>query len=147
MQQAVNALLAGFTAPEPFVTVVRVLLVIFLVFGALDAIQTAEQDKVIQMELEELQRRDPAAVKGLLRKFGGRIPVTADVQQQAAAMRDQARQGLLTQGLNAAGMAAGPLTSAVQAEAQQDQAFSKSQSEAMQSLMLLQALKAKGAGG
>lgn len=52
----------------------------------LEAIHTAQRDRVIQLELEELQRRDPAAVRGLLRTFGGRIPVTADIMRQADAM-------------------------------------------------------------
>lgn len=53
---------------------------------AMAAIHTAERDRVIQLELEEMQRREPAALRGLLRRFGGRVPLTAAVQGQADAM-------------------------------------------------------------
>lgn len=53
---------------------------------AITSIHTEARDRVTRLELEELQRRDPAALKGLLRRFGGRVPVTADVQRQADRM-------------------------------------------------------------
>ncbi len=63
----------------------------------------------------------------------------ADIKAKAASMRDQARQGLLASGLNAAGIAQGPMTAAISAQAQQDAALSSASSKALQSLMLLQA--------
>lgn len=71
----------------------------------------------------------------------------AQIDAEAAAMTDQARQGLLTQGLNALGVAQGPLTNAAMATAQQDQAFASSQGSALNSLMLLQAMQAKNGSG
>lgn len=68
------------------------------------------------------------------------------IKAQATAMRDQSRQGLLTSGLQASQISYGPLTNAIQAQAQTDQAFSQSQAQALNALMLLQALQAKQPG-
>lgn len=65
------------------------------------------------------------------------------IQAQANAMRDQSRQGLLTAGLNASQIAQGPLTAAVNAQANQDANFARSQASALNSLMLLKAMESK----
>lgn len=68
------------------------------------------------------------------------------IQQQAQAMRNQALQGLLQAGLQASGMALGPLTQAIQAQAAEDQQFAHATSSALQSLLLLQAMGTKTPG-
>lgn len=68
-----------------------------------------------------------------------------DIQAQAQSLRDKSRAGLLDGGLKALGIAQGPLSSAVTAQASQDQAFMQSQGQALQALMLLQAMQNKGA--
>lgn len=69
------------------------------------------------------------------------------IQQQAQAMRNQALQGLLQAGLQASGMALGPLTAAIQAQAAEDENFSRATSGALNSLLLLQAMGGKPAAG
>ncbi len=66
----------------------------------------------------------------------------SSIEAEAAAMTDKARQGLLTSGLQALGVGAGPLTAAAQASAAQDTNFANSQGSALNSLMLLQAMQA-----
>lgn len=68
----------------------------------------------------------------------------ANIEAKAVAMEDQARQGLLTQGLNAAGVAAGPASAAITAQAQQDQNLQQASGSALNSLMLLQAMQSGG---
>jgi hypothetical protein len=53
------------------------------------------------------------------------------IQAQAQAMRDTALRGLLQAGLQASGMALGPLTQAIQMQAQQDQQFAQSTQQAL----------------
>ncbi len=88
-----------------------------------------------------------AAQGGPLGKQGGEAlrHKLDDIRAQAQAMRDQALQGLLDAGLKASGMAVGPLTNAVTAQAGQDRQFMQAQSGALQSLLLLQALQSRGA--
>lgn len=65
----------------------------------------------------------------------------ANAQAQGVAMRDQALQGVLTQGLNAAGIAAGPTTQAIMAGYNANTTAQNSMAQAMQTLAMLQALQ------
>jgi hypothetical protein len=61
----------------------------------------------------------------------------ADIQAQAQAMRDKALTGLLQAGLQASGMALGPLTAAIEAQSKDDAAFAASEANALRALMML----------
>jgi hypothetical protein len=65
----------------------------------------------------------------------------ANAEAQAVAMRDQALQGVLTQGLSAAGVAAGPTTQAIMAGYNANTAAQQSMAQGMQTLAMLQALQ------
>lgn len=100
-----------------------------------------------EFKINQWQQEQIAKIKS---QMGGNSTASrnavAQIESQAQAMRDQARQGLLTQGLNALGMGTGPLTSAIQAQAQQDQALQQASGSALNSLLLLSALSKGGAG-
>ncbi len=66
------------------------------------------------------------------------------LEAQAQAMREKAREGLLTEGLNAMNMGTGPLTTAIQAQAAQDRQLQAASGSALNSLMLLQAINRTG---
>lgn len=117
----------------------------------LDQYQAGQISPSSEFDIQQWENQQLAAVKNYYAKAG--IPdsqaaktAIGNVQAKAAAMRDQSRQGLLTSGLQAAGMAAGPLTSAVQAQAQQDQALTQASGSALNSLLLLQAMQNKSGG-
>ncbi len=94
---------------------------------------------------QESKIRSDFARRGMSGSAAERAAI-ARAQEQAQGMRSSSLTGLLTQGLGAMGMATGPLTNAISAQAQQDQGFMQAQSSALNSLLLLQALQARGTG-
>lgn len=65
------------------------------------------------------------------------LNAVAQAESQAQAMRDKALTGLLTEGLNASGMALGPLTTAIEEEGRNDAAFQAAQANALRALFQL----------
>lgn len=101
-----------------------------------------------EFDINKWEQQSIAQAKNYYAKAGipdstSAMHAVQQIRAQAAALRDQARQGLLTTGLNAAGIASGPLTAAAQASAQADQQFASAQGSALNSLMLLQAMQSK----
>lgn len=62
----------------------------------------------------------------------------SQITAQAEAMRSTALQGLLQAGIEASGMALGPLVAAIKQQAAQDQQFGAASANALRALMLLQ---------
>lgn len=71
----------------------------------------------------------------------------ADVDSKAVAMRDQAAQGMISQGLQAAQIASGPSTQAALAGAQEDRAFQTAIANMLQQMAFLNAQQAKPTAG
>lgn len=65
------------------------------------------------------------------------LNAVAQAESQAQAMRDKALTGILTEGLNASGMALGPLTTAIEEEGRNDAAFQAAQANALRALFQL----------
>lgn len=115
----------------------------------LDQYKTGKLNPGDEFDINRWQHEREAQIRGEFarRNMSGSSAEHAAIaraQEQAQGMRDKARQALLSQGLNAMGMATGPLTAAISAQAQQDQGLMQAQSSALNSLLLLQALQSRG---
>ncbi len=100
-----------------------------------------------EFNINQWEQQQIAAVAS---QYGGNSTAARNakgqIEARAQAMREQARKGLLDEGLKAMGMGTPLLTAAVQQQTQQDHALQQSQASALNSLMLLQALQARGTG-
>jgi hypothetical protein len=104
----------------------------------IDKYQTGTIDPAQQKQIDDLTNNTKARIKQRYAQMG-RDPNTDSAAQSelakadadSIAMQDAAKQGILTQGLRAAGLAQGPATSAVMAGYQSDLA----QQQAMQSFL------------
>lgn len=115
----------------------------------LDQYKTGQINPSTSFDIQQWKNQQIASTKNYYAKAG--IPdssaaqsAIANIEAKAVAMEDQARQGLLSSGLQAAGVAAGPASAAITAQAQQDQQLSQASGSALQSLMLLQAMQSGG---
>lgn len=105
-----------------------------------------------QFDIDKWKNQQIAAARNFYAKAGMGSSSTArnaiaQIEAQAAAMADRAREGLLTQGLNAAGIAQGPLSMAIQQQAKDDTALSDAAAKALNALMVVQTMGGKAAGG
>lgn len=86
---------------------------------------------------------EQAAIAKAQSLYGGNqtasLNAVNNIKQQAQAMRDQALQGLLKEGLAASGMAVGPLIQAIEEESRTDTAFAQAQAGALTALTRLAA--------
>jgi len=106
--------------------------------GLIDQYQTGQINPAQEKQISDLTNNTKARIKQRYAQMG-RDPNTDSAAQSelakadadAVAMRDAAQQGILTQGLKAAGLAQGPATSAVMAGYQSD----LQQQQAMQNFM------------
>ena len=111
----------------------------------LDKYQTGTIDANQQKQIDDLTNNTKARIKQRYAQMG-RDPNTDSAAQSelakadadAVAMRDTAQQGILTQGLNAAGLAQGPATSAVMAGYQNDLQQQQAMQNFMNTLALMQ---------
>ena len=111
----------------------------------LDKYQTGTIDANQQKQIDDLTNNTKARIKQRYAQMG-RDPNTDSAAQSelakadadAVAMQDAAKQGILTQGLNAAGLAQGPATSAVMAGYQSDLQQQQAMQNFMNTLALMQ---------
>lgn len=99
-----------------------------------------EEFRINQWEQEQI-----AAARDLYGRAGmadstSMMDRVSKIEQQAQAMRDASLQGLLKMGLQASGMALGPLIQAIELESQSDTEFAHAQAQALQALILMQAM-------
>jgi hypothetical protein len=116
----------------------------------LDKYQTGTIDANQQKQIDDLTNNTKARIKQRYAQMG-RDPNTDSAAQSelakadadAVAMQDAAKQGILTQGLNAAGLAQGPATSAVMAGYQSDLQQQQAMQNFMNTLALMQSKREK----
>jgi len=120
----------------------------------IDKYQTGTIDPAQQKQIDDLTNNTKARIKQRYAQMG-RDPNTDSAAQSelakadadSIAMQDAAKQGILTQGLNAAGLAQGPATSAVMAGYQNDLAQQQAMQNFMNTLALMQSRAASTTAG
>ena len=113
--------------------------------GLINQYETGQINPAQEKQITDLTNNTKARIKQRYAQMG-RDPNTDSAAQSelakadadAVAMRDTAQQGILTQGLNAAGLAQGPATSAVMAGYQSDLQQQQAMQNFMNTLALMQ---------
>ena len=117
--------------------------------GLINQYETGQINPAQEKQITDLTNNTKARIKQRYAQMG-RDPNTDSAAQSelakadadAVAMRDTAQQGILTQGLNAAGLAQGPATSAVMAGYQSDLQQQQAMQNFMNTLALMQSKQA-----
>jgi hypothetical protein len=117
--------------------------------GLISQYETGQINPAQEKQITDLTNNTKARIKQRYAQMG-RDPNTDSAAQSeltkadadAVAMRDAAQQGILTQGLNAAGLAQGPATSAVMAGYQSDLQQQQAMQNFMNTLALMQSKQA-----
>ncbi len=108
-------------------------------------IQPADQYQIEQWYKNAVAQVDAFYAKAGMSDSTAHAEARRNVDQQRVAMMDAARQGLLTQGLNAVGISQGPLATALQVASNADTQAGAAQTSMLQALGMLAAMGMSGA--